>query len=335
MPEVRRSLERIEKEARDSLPSYLDDLLLVARKARAAPAPPSSSSLRTSSASNTTIDERNAKIKNICTSERERKTNSSAVGSNRLNTAKKTMSRQTTSSYMNKNITSINNKKGNKMTSMNSKSRISTSAQPKSSSSLSSSSSSSLCPKKEEEEEVSKVPTYKELVEDLIKQIRLIKKFKKSDTHLSLTVVDKKTLVAQSKFLTLLMNGFETPDIADYNQQIDEEENAIDVDEIISGKEKEKRPKRITLISTSMDWLYKSLQDDLPMMHSFLHYETQPDDDYPFQKALMGAEELKRLLLIYREEYERVLQPKLRRIPPSKWTTKDAEEIAFHWLRLR
>ncbi len=329
-------MERIEKEARDSLPSYLDDLLLVARKARAAPAPPSSSSLRTSSASNTTIDERKAKIKNICKSEREKKTSSSAVGSNRLNTAKKTMSRQTASSYMNKNITSINNKKGNKMTSMNSKSRISTSAQPKSSSSLSSSSSSSsLCPKKEEEEEVSKVPTYKELVEDLIKQIRLIKKFKKSDTHLSLTVVDKKTLVAQSKFLTLLMNGFETPDIADYNQQIDEEENAIDVDEIISGKEKEKKPKRITLISTSMDWLYKSLQDDLPMMHSFLHYETQPDDDYPFQKALMGAEELKRLLLIYREEYERVLQPKLRRIPPSKWTTKDAEEIAFHWLRLR
>ena len=110
MPEVRRSLERIEKEARDSLPSYLDDLLLVARKARAAPAPPSSSSLRTSSASNTTIDERKAKIKNICKSEREKKTNSSAVGSNRLNTAKKTMSRQTTSSYINKNTNEVNKK---------------------------------------------------------------------------------------------------------------------------------------------------------------------------------------------------------------------------------
>ena len=177
-------------------------------------------------------------------------------------------------------------------------------------------------------------PTYKELVQDFFKQVRRIEAFYNSELFCSFCAIDKETLVDQSKTLTYILNGFDGGDDVDYNKE-DSDEDEINVDEIINpdAHKKEEKRKRLTLINTSMDWLYKSI--DLKLKNRYIYYETQPGDDFPFQKAIQGAEELSRMLLVSREHYERVLQPRIRRIPFTEWTKKDAEEISAHWMRLR
>ena len=224
--------------------------------------------------------------------------------------------------------------------------RIDRLVQSKMSSSSSSSSSSSLPPNKLErasdipEDMPPMEPTSEELVMDLYKQIRSIEAFKNSSIYSSFCVVDKETLLAQTKFLSLLLNGGGNDDNDDGDDDDDdddvENDDTFDINDFAEGAEEKKKTRsRFTVLSTSMDWLYKSLQSDLPLMDRCLCYYKHPDDDYPYERAIKGGEELKRLLIIHREHYERTLQPRLKRIPPHQWSVKDAEEIATHWLKMR